>query len=101
MSSCSELPGDALALEAPGIGVPGHGLRLLGLAEAFQEPHATAVGVEGIHIVDDDELIAMAVELGVHPEGGGVALDPAGLAVEHGPHRAALGQAAGADENQQ
>ena len=46
-------------------------------------------------------LIAAAVELGVHAERRGVALDPARLAVEDGPHRAALGQPPGADEDQQ
>ena len=67
----------------------------------FEQPHAAAVGVEGIDVVDDDELVAVPVELGVHAERGGVALDPARLAVEHGPHRAALGQAPGADQDQQ
>ena len=81
--------------------MPGHGLLLLGLAQALEQPHAAPVGVEGVDVVDDDELVAMPVELGVHAEGGGVALDPAGLAVEHGPHRAALGQPAGADQDQQ
>jgi hypothetical protein len=86
-----ELPRDGLALETPGIGVPGDGLGLLGLAEALQEPHAAAVGVEGVHVVDDDELVAMTIEPDIHPEGGGVALDPARLPVEDGPDRAALG----------
>ena len=81
--------------------MPGHGLLLLGLAQALEQPHAAAIGIEGIDVVDDDELIAMPVELDVHAEGGGVALDPAGLAVEHGPHGAALGQAPGADQDQE
>ena len=67
----------------------------------FKQPHAAAVGVEGIDVVDDDELVAVPVELHVHAERGGVALDPARLAVEDGPDGAALGQAAGADEDQQ
>ena len=61
----------------------------------LSKPDAAPVGIEGIDVVDDDELVAMPVELDVHAEGGGVALDPAGLAVEHGPHRPALGQPAG------
>ena len=96
-----ELPRDALPLQAPRVGVPGHGLFLLGLAEALEQPDAAAVGVEGVDVVDDDELVAVPVELDVHAERGGVALDPARLAVEHRPHRAALGQPAGADQDQQ
>ena len=92
--------GMPLALEAPGVRVPGHGLFLLGLAEALEEPHARSVGVEGIDVVDHDELIAVPVELGVHAKRGGVALDPAGLAVaEHRPHGAALGQPPGTDQD--
>jgi hypothetical protein len=34
--------------------VPGHGLLVLGLAEAFEQADATAVGIEGIDVVDDD-----------------------------------------------
>jgi hypothetical protein len=41
--------------------VPGHGLGLLGLAEALEQADPTAVGVEGIDVVDDDELVAVAV----------------------------------------
>ena len=59
------------------------------------------IGVKGIDVVDDDELVAVPVELGVHAKRGGVALDPAGLAVaEHRPHGAALGQPPGTDEDQ-
>ena len=76
-------------------------LALLGLAQALEQPDPAAVGVEGIDVVDDDELVAVAVELDVHAERRGVALDPAGLAIEHRPHRPALGQAAGADQDQQ
>jgi hypothetical protein len=83
------------------VGVPGHGLLLLGLAEALQEPHAAAVGIEGVHVADDDELVAVAIELHVHPEGGGATLDPAGFAVEYGPHRSALGQSPGAEQDQE
>ena len=60
-----------------GVGMPGHGFLLLGLAQAFEQADAAAVGIEGIDVVDDDELVAMPVELGVHAERGGVALDPA------------------------
>ena len=81
--------------------MPGHGFLLLGLAQAFEQAHAAAVGVEGIDVVDDDELVAVPVELDVHAERRGVALDPARLAVQRRPHRAALGQAAGADQDQQ
>jgi hypothetical protein len=48
---------------------------------SLEEAHAAPVGVEGVHIVDDDELVAVAVELHVHPEGDGVPLDPARLGV--------------------
>jgi hypothetical protein len=41
--------------------VPGHGLLLLGLAEALEQADAASIGVEGIDVVDDDELIAVAV----------------------------------------
>ena len=84
-----------------GVGVPGHGLLLLGLAQALEQPHPAAVGVEGIDVVDDDELVAVAVELDVHAERGGVALDPARLAVEDGPDGAALGEAPGPDQDQE
>ena len=95
-----ELARDALALEAPGVEVPGHGLFLFGLAETLEEPHARAIGVEGIDVVDHDKLIAVPVELGVHAKRGGVALDPARLAVaEHRAHGAALGQPPGADQD--
>ena len=80
--------------------MPGHGLFLFGLAEALEQPHARSVGVERIDVVDHDELIAVPVELGVHAKRGGVALDPAGLAVaEHRAHGAALGQPPGTDED--
>ena len=80
--------------------MPGHGLFLFGLAEALEEPHAAAVGVEGIDVVDHDELIAVPVELGVHAKRGGVALDPTRLAVaQHRAHGAALGQPSGTDED--
>jgi hypothetical protein len=49
---------------------------LLGLAQAFEPPDAAAVGVESINVVDDDELVAVAVELHTHSERGGAALDP-------------------------
>ena len=81
------------------VGVPGDSLLLLGLAETLEQPHAAPVGVEGIDVVDDDELIPVPVELGVHPERGGVPLDPARLAVEHRPDGPALGQPPGADED--
>ena len=81
--------------------MPGHGFLVLGLAQAFEQADAAAVGIEGIDVVDDDELVAVPVELDVHAERRGVALDPARLAVERRPHRAALGQPAGADEDQQ
>ena len=81
--------------------MPGHGFFLLGLAQALEQANPAAVGVEGIDVVDDDELVAVPVELDVHAERGGVALDPARLAVEDGPDGAALGQAAGTDEDQQ
>ena len=64
-----ELPRDALPLQAPGVGVPGHGLGLLGLAQALEQPHAAPVGVEGIDVVDDDELVAVSVELTYMPKG--------------------------------
>jgi hypothetical protein len=96
-----ELPGDALPLEALGVRVPGHGLLLLGLAEALEQANTTPVGVERIDIVDDIELVAVAVELDVYAERGGVALDPVRPAVQGRPRRAALGQAAGADEDPQ
>jgi hypothetical protein len=57
--------------------MPGHGLGLLGLAQAFEQADPAAVGVEGIDVVNDHELVAVPVELDVHAEGGGVALDPA------------------------
>ena len=80
--------------------MPRHGLFLLGLAQAFEQPHAAPVSIEGIDVVDDDELIAVPVELGVHAKGGGVALDPARLAVaEHRAHGAALGQPPGTDQD--
>ena len=63
------LRADALTLEAPGVGVPGHGLLLLGLAQALEQPHPAPIGVQGIDVVDDDELIAVPVELGVHANG--------------------------------
>src|SRR5262249_50555545 len=94
-------PGDALAPQACGVGAPGDALLLLGLAEALQKPHPAAVGVKGIHVVDDDELVAVAIEPDVHAEGGGVALDPAGFTVEDRPDRAALGQSPGADQDQE
>ena len=100
-ASGGELPRDALPLQAAGVGMPGHGFLLLGLAQALEQADAAAVGVEGIDVVDDDELVAVPVELDVHAERRGVALDPARLAVQHRPHRAALGQAAGPDEDQQ
>ena len=84
-----ELARDALALEAPGVGVPGHGLLFLGLAETLEEPHAGSIGVKGIDVVYYDELVFMPVELGVHAKRGGIALDPAGLAVAE--HRARSG----------
>ena len=74
---------------------------LLGLAQAFEQPHPAAIGVEGIDVVDDDELVAVPVELDVHAKRGGVALDPARLAVQHRPDRPALGQPAGPDQDQQ
>ena len=95
-----ELPRNPLPLQAPRIRVPGDGFCLLGLAQAFQQPHPAAVGIEGIDVVDDDELVAVPVECDVHAKRRRVALDPACLAVEHGPHRAALGQPARADEDQ-
>ena len=81
--------------------MPGHGLFLFSLAQALEQANTAAVGVEGIDVVDDDELVAVLVELEVHPERGGVALDPARLAVQDGPDGAALGQPPGADEDQQ
>src|SRR5262249_9739194 len=96
-----KLARDAVALQAPCVGVPGHGLLLLGLAEALQKANPAPVGVECVHIVDDDELIAVAIEPDIHAEGGGVALDPAGFAVEDGPDRAALGQSPGPDQDQE
>jgi hypothetical protein len=81
--------------------VPGQGFLLLGLAQALEQANSATVGVEGIVVVDDDEFVPMPVEPGVHAERGGVALDPARLAVQGGPDGAALGQAAGADEDQQ
>jgi hypothetical protein len=81
--------------------VPGHGLVLLGLAEALEQADAAAIGVERVHVVDDHELVAVAVELGVHAKRRGVALDPARFSAEHGPRRAALGQAAGAHQHEQ
>ena len=96
-----ELPGDALPLQAARVGVPGHGLGLLGLAQALEQADAAAVGVEGVDVVDDDELIPVPVELGVHAERRGVALDPAALAVERGADGAAFAEAAGADEDEQ
>ena len=80
--------------------MPGHGLFLLGLAETLEQPHAGSVGVKRIDIVDHDKLIAVPVELGVHAKRGGVALDPARLAVaEHRTDGAALGQPPGTDED--
>ena len=96
-----ELPGNALPLQAPRVGMPGHSLFLLGLAEALEQADAAAVGVEGIDVVDDDELVAVPVQLDVHAKGGGVALDPAGFAVEDGPDRTTLGESPGPDEDQQ
>jgi hypothetical protein len=43
----------------------------------------------------------VAVEPDIHAEGGGVALDPAGLAVEDRPDGAALGQSPGPDQDQE
>ena len=45
----------------------------------FEELHSGAVGIEGVHVVNHDELIAVPKELGVYAKGGGVALDPAPL----------------------
>src|SRR5262249_46329720 len=95
-----ELARDALPFEAPSVGVPSHRLLVLSLAETLQEPHAAAVGVEGVHVIDDDELVAVAIEPDIHPEGGGIPLDPAGLAVEDRPDGAALGQSPGSDQDQ-
>src|SRR6516162_9874239 len=39
-----ELPRDALPLQAPGVGVPGHGLFVFGLAEALEQANAASVG---------------------------------------------------------
>ncbi len=96
-----ELPRDALPLQAAGIRMSGHGFFLLGLAQALEQANAAAVGVEGIDVVDDDELVAVPVELEIHAERSGIALDPARLAVQVGPDGAALGQAPGTDEDQQ
>jgi hypothetical protein len=92
---------DALTLEAPCVRVPGHSLLVFGLTETLEEPHARAVGVEGVYIVDHDRLIAVAKELDVHAEGGGVALDPAALAAEHRADGAAFRQAARADQDEE
>ena len=96
-----ELPRDALPLQASGVRMPGHGFLLLGLAQALEQANPAAIGVQGIDVVDDDEFVAMPVELGVHAERRGVALDPAPAAGERRPHRPALGQAAGPDQDQQ
>src|SRR5262249_17828945 len=72
-----------------------------GLAETLEQPDAAAIRVEGVHVVDDDELVAVAVELHVHAERRGVALDPAGLAVQDRPDGATLGQSPGADQDQE
>jgi hypothetical protein len=56
-----ELPRDAVPLEAPGIALPGDGLLLLGLAEALQKPHSGPVCIEGVDVVDDDELITVPI----------------------------------------
>jgi hypothetical protein len=45
--------------------MPGHGFLLLGLAQAFEQPDAASIRVEGIDVIDDDELVSMPVELGV------------------------------------
>jgi hypothetical protein len=49
--------------------VPGHGFLLLGLAQALEQADPAAVGVEGIDVVDDDELVAVPVELAYMPKG--------------------------------
>jgi hypothetical protein len=59
-----ELPRDALPLQAARVRVPGNRFLLLGLAQALEQTDAAAVSVQGIDVVDDDELIPMAVELG-------------------------------------
>ena len=79
--------------------MPGHGLLFLGLAKALEEPHARSVSVEGVNVVDHDKLIAVPVELGVHAKGGGVALDPAGLAVAEHRARSDSGQPPGTDQD--
>src|SRR5271157_4103176 len=77
-----ELPRDVLTLEATGVRMPGHGFLLLGLAQAFEQPNAAAVRIEGVDVVDDDELVAVPVESDIHAERRGVALDPAPLAIQ-------------------
>jgi hypothetical protein len=46
---------DALPLQTERAGVPSHGLFLLSLAQALEQPDSTPVGVESIDVVDDME----------------------------------------------
>ena len=81
--------------------MPGDRFCLLCLAQALEQPHAASVRVEGIDVIDDDELITMLVQFDIHAERGGVAFDPAGLPIQYRPHQAALGQTAGANKDEQ
>ena len=77
--------------------MPGHRLFLFGLAQALeQRRHATAVSIQRINIVNDDKLVAMPVELGVHAEGGWRSSRSNRPCRRAPPHKPALGQPSGA-----
>jgi hypothetical protein len=81
--------------------VPAHGFDRLGLSEAFQETDPVTVGIQAIHIVQDDRLVSVSPQVAVNAKSRCVTVDPTGMVADSLPHDSAFSQARAADENQE
>src|SRR5260370_15135516 len=81
--------------------MPTDGLERFALRQALEEPNAVALGVQAVHVIEDDRQVALFPELAIKTKDRQVAFQPASSAGQGLADDPAFAQAVAADEDQE
>src|SRR6266849_6267870 len=93
--------GDAALLQARSRRLPGYRLGPFGLTNGLEQANPQTVGIEAIHVIQDDRFMPVLVSLLVNSKRSGLASDPANLAPDCLTDGAALADTGRAEDHEQ
>src|SRR5260370_22814429 len=81
--------------------MPTESLERRALRQALEEPNTVALGVQAVHVIEDDRQVAMFPELAIKTKDRQVAFEPAGSAGQGLTDDPAFAQPVAADEDEE